>query len=49
MMGKLFMTVGQITVGVIVGNAASGALNKLGKVVKKSVKDMVEAKKMESK
>lgn len=45
MMNKFFITVGQVTVGVIVGNLASEVLNK----VAPKVKDIVKHKKGESK
>lgn len=41
-MNKLFVTVGQITVGVIVGNVASYALDNL---LVKPVKKVIKAKK----
>ena len=44
-MNKLIVAIGQIAVGVIVGNAASGALDKL---VVEPIKKIVEAKKAES-
>lgn len=38
-MNKLFVAVGQIVVGVVVGNAASGALNSATKAVKKVIQN----------
>lgn len=43
-MNKVFAAVGQVVVGVIIGNAASDALNKGVDVLKK----VVEAKKKEA-
>lgn len=45
-MNKLFVVVGQIVIGVIVGNAASEGIEKF---VVKPIKKAVEAKKGESK
>lgn len=42
MMNKFFIAVGQITVGVIVGNAAGEVMNK---VVVKSIKKAINSKK----